>query len=93
MFDSYFCTSTKMLPYYKKKRPADFWRSVMFLKMWTNVLQGFLFTQNCIYCTAPGRGPSSVHLVLSWARHIKSWERDNMSCPRDIISWERDIMS
>ncbi len=45
-------------------------------------------------------GPSSVHLVLSWPRHIKSWERDNMSWPQDINSWEchiksweRDIMS
>ncbi len=38
-------------------------------------------------------GSSSVHLVLSWPRHIKSWERDNMSWPQDINSWEHHINS
>ncbi|KAL0148657.1 hypothetical protein M9458_055984 [Cirrhinus mrigala] len=38
-------------------------------------------------------GTPSVHLSLSWPRHINSWERDIMSWPRDINSWERHIMS
>ncbi len=50
-------------------------------------------------------GPSSVHLVLSWPRHINSWESLNswehdMSWPRDhfvevttsLCSWPRDAM-
>ncbi len=43
-------------------------------------------------------GLSSVHLVLSWPRHINSWERDIMSWPRDhfveviLMSWPRDVM-
>ncbi len=39
------------------------------------------------------QGPSSVHLVLSWPRHIKSWELDNMWWPQDINSFERHINS
>ncbi len=42
-------------------------------------------------CTVTGT--SSVQFVLSWPRHINSWEHDNMSWPRDINSWEHHINS
>ncbi len=42
----------------------------------------------CLYGAC--EGSSSVHLVLSWLRHIKSWERHINSWERDFMSWPRD---